>query len=670
MFRPARMIHLNVLVLDTDVDRATQETIRSGLVHLVSVTDLEPWADQEGLKTVSAEESQDSAELEGLARGVAEKLGFGPEIVSEELAFQPFDPQQARQKLDDIRREVASVISAKVAAEEKLRSLQQTQTQVHHDVWSKLGVDLRSRYTLLELVAGRLPEKNVDTLKRLLSEVPNVVLTFPPAGTGEERDSIAVMVITLKRDRDALNRAVEQVGLERAPVPEERPPLSEEMMAQLHKRIEEAEKELSHAQDAVEQCKNKHFPVLREILSQARLQSLSRQAKSRFRKTARTCLISGWTPRNARDTVVETLKQACQDRCLIEEEDAEQILSARRGEVDIPILFENPRLLKPFEMLVSNYGRPDYDSVEPTFIVAPTFLLMFGVMFGDVGQGFVMALLGALVARTKKINEGVRRIGELFVWCGVSAALFGFLYGSVFGITDLLPYRGYEPMENITAFLKFALRFGVGMISLGMGFNVLAAILRKEWAAGFLDWSGLMGLAFYWLLVLTVIQLFAGKSVSGAVVTVLIALPLLAAVLRGPLEKLIRRAARLPGGYGQGSPQAAEPSMGSSFGHMLETFIESLITLFTNTLSFLRIAAFAIAHAGLFIAVFSLADVLKGVAGLPIAVHLLGNALMIGLEGLVVCVQALRLEYYEFFGKFFRTGGTEFAPVRLRSGLS
>ncbi len=653
MFRPARMIHLNVLVLDTDVDRATQETIRSGLVHLVSVTDLEPWAEQEGLKTVSAEESQDSAELEGLARGVAEKLGLGPEIVSDELAFQPFDPQQARQKLDDIRREVTSVISAKVAAEEKLRSLQQTQTQVHHDVWSKLGVDLRSRYTLLELVAGRLPEKNVDTLKRLLSEVPNVVLTFP-----EERGFVAVMVITLKRDRDALNRAVEQVGLERLPVPEERPPLSEEMMAQLHKRIEEAEKELSHAQDAVEQCKKKHFPVLREILSQTRLQSLSRQAKSRFRKTARTCLISGWTPRNARDKVVETIKQACQNRCLIEEQDAEQILSSRRGEVDIPILFENPRLLKPFEMLVSNYGRPEYDSVEPTFIVAPTFLLMFGVMFGDVGQGLVMALLGYLVARTKKINEGIRRIGELFVWCGVSAALFGFLYGSVFGITDLLPYRGYEPMENITTFLKFALRFGVGMISLGMGFNVLAAILRKEWAAGFLDWSGLMGLAFYWLLVLTAIQLFAGKSVSGAVVTVLIALPLLAAVLRGPLEKLTRRAARSPEG-------AAEPTMASSFGHMLETFIESLITLFTNTLSFLRIAAFAIAHAGLFIAVFSLADVLKGVAGLPIAVHVLGNATMIGLEGLVVCVQALRLEYYEFFGKFFRTGGTEFSPMRL-----
>ncbi len=647
------MVHLNVLVLDRDVDRATTELIKTGLVHIISVTDLEPWAEEDGLQAAPDNASQPLTEVEGLIRSLLEKLGMGKDIVNDTAAFEPFDPAEAKKKLEEINAEVSEVVAARDAARQKLASLRETRTQLPRDVWAQLGVDLRSRYTLLEIVIGRLREKNLDTLKRLLSEIPNVVLTFP-----EGKETVAVMIIVLKKNRDALAKVMEEVGLERAEVAERKEPLSEEMMAQLDERIKEAEEEIKKAESEVEKCRNAHVAALREISSQLGLQKVKRQAKSRFRRTARTYLISGWTPHSSREKVAEHLKKACEERCLVEEQSAEEVLSERAGKVDVPVLFENPRLLKPFEMLVSSYGRPTYNSIDPTLAVAPTFLLMFGIMFGDVGQGAVMAILGALVSRWKRVSEGIRRIGELFVWCGASAALFGFLYGSVFGFTDLLPYRGYEPMENIATFLKFALRFGIGMISLGMGFNVLAATLRKEWVAGFLDWSGLMGLAFYWLLVLTAIQLFAGKSVSGAVVTVLIALPLLAAVLRGPLEKLTRRAARSPEG-------AAEPTMASSFGHMLETFIESLITLFTNTLSFLRIAAFAIAHAGLFIAVFSLADVLKGVAGLPIAVHVLGNATMIGLEGLVVCVQALRLEYYEFFGKFFRTGGTEFSPMRL-----
>lgn len=652
MFRPARMTHLNVLVLDHDVDRATEEMIRSGLVHLISVTELEPWVDQEGLKTLTAQEPEDSSELEGTARALAEKLGFGPEIVSAELAFQSFDPQQARQQLEDMRRDVTSVISARVAAEEKLRSLQQTETQVHHDVWSKLGVDFRSRHTLLELVVGRLPEKNVDTLRRLLSEIPNVVLTFP-----EERGYVAVMVITLKRDRDALQKAVEQVALERLPVPEERAPLSEEMMTQLHKRIQEAKKELRLAQDAVEECKKKHFPALRAILSQARLRSLSREAKRRFRKTAKTCLISGWTPRHAKQAVVESLKAACEGRCLIEEQAAEKVIAARRGEADVPILFENPKLLKPFEMLVSNYGRPDYDSVEPTFIVAPAFLLMFGVMFGDVGQGLVMALLGAFVASRKRLSEGIRRIGELFIWCGSSATLFGFFYASVFGFTDLLPYEGYEPLRNVGTFLTLAIYFGLGFISLGVLFNIATAIRKREWAEGVSDWSGLFGLALYWLLVILVVQFFSRGRVSSAILLGIAGLLLVGAVLRVALERFSRG-------------QRAHPDEGTgvsllrAFGHGVGTLFESFLGFLTNTISFLRIAAFAAAHGALASAVLSMGEVVSG-SGSRVLIHVLGNAVIIALEGLVVCVQALRLMYYEFFSRFFRTGGTEYRPIKL-----
>lgn len=656
MLRPARMVHLNVLVLDSEVDRATREMIKSGVVHLVSVTDLEPWATENGMEPVQDEDSGLLARVENAARSIAEKLGIGPETVSEALAFQPFDPYEASKNLEELSREVNSVVAARDEAALSLASLKEARSEVARDFQDKLGIAVPSRYTLLDVAIGHLPEKNLDRLKRLLSDVPNVVLTF-----AEEKGRVGVMAIVLKKDHGTLQRATEEAGLERTPVSERKAPASEEIIEHLEERIEKAQEELDKARAAVHRCKEAHLPMLRTLLSQVSLQKLTRLAKSRFRKTARTYLISGWTSRQNREKVVEGLREACGNRCLIEEQTAEQLLSERGEKVDVPILFENPKALRPFEMLVSSYGRPAYNSIDPTVVVAPTFLLMYGAMFGDVGQGAVMAILGALVSRWKRVTEGVRRIGELFTWCGCSAVLFGFLYGSVFGFKNILPYAGFELLENVDNFriIVIALCFGMAMITIGLVFNVISAIGRKEWAAGLFDWKGLMGLAFYWLAVAVVVRILAGGSASPTLIGVLLLVPVLAALVKAPLDKLMHRRDLIPQ---HGFAFYTLRSIGQIFGASIET----IIMFFANTLSFLRLAAFAVAHAALFIAVFSLADVLKGGGpALPIVIHILGNAGMITLEGLVVCVQALRLEYYEFFGKFFQVGRTEFSPMKL-----
>jgi len=655
MLRPARMLHLNVLVLDSDVDRATSQLIRCRLVHLVSVTDLEPWADESGLQTVEDDDSRAFTEVERLARSIAEKLAPVPEVLSQGTAFQPFDPHEDRKTLERIATEVNSIVTARDLAAQNLAALREATSQATRDFRQKFGIAVGSRYTLLELVLGRLPEKSLDLFKRLLSDVPNVVLTFP-----EEKGSVALMAIVLKKDRDLLRKAADEVGLERTPVTDKKAPLPDELMEHLEERIHTAKEELDRARSAVDRCRAAHLPFLQKVLSQISFQKLTRVAKSRFRKTARTYLISGWTPRHSRQKVIEGLRKACGDRCLIEVQRAEELLSQHGERVDVPIVFENPKVLKPFEMLVANYGRPAYNSIDPTIVVAPTFLFMYGAMFGDVGQGVVMAILGALVSRWKKAS-GIRRVGQLLMWCGSSAVLFGLLYGSVFGFRNVLPYRGFEPIEKVSALLTIALFFGMGMISLGLVFSAVSAITRKEWAAGLFDWKGLMGLAFYWLGVALAIGFIGGRTASPTLVAVLIAMPFVAALLKAPIEKLSHP--RMPGPEGGMALYAVR-----SVGHMLGESFETVLTFFTNTLSFLRVAAFAIAHAGLFIAVFSLADVMKGGGpALPIVIHILGNAGMIALEGLVVTVQALRLEYYEFFGKFFRAGGTAFAPLKLPS---
>ena len=647
---------MNVLVLDSDVNQATTELIRSRLVHVVSVTDLEPWADQEGMERVPEEAPASLTEMGNAAWSIARRLGLGNEIISQSLAFDPFDANDARAKLAEINEEVRAVIATRDEARKKLADLQETRTQLPRDVWAKFGIDVRSRYTLLEMVTGRLLEKNLPALKRLLGEIPNVLLTFP-----QEKGTVAVMLVVLKKDRDALLKATEEVGLERVRAAEKKPILSDEMLSELEDHIREAEEALKVAEAAVKECTARHLPALRKILSQMTLQRLTGEAKRRFRKTARTYMISGWMPRSGREKVIAGLRNACGDRCLIEEQSAEEMLSEREGDVEVPILFENPRALKPFEMLVSSYGHPAYGSIDPTVVVTPTFLLMYGMMFGDAGQGLVLALLGALVAKWKKVSAGVRRIGQLFTWCGGSAVLFGLFYGSVFGLRNVLPYRGVEPLENVGSFLGVALFFGIGLMSMGMVFNVIAAITKKDWVTAMLDRTGLMGVAFYWLLVAAVAKFFSGKSLSGTVIGLILVLPVLGSFLKEPVKKLISPKRRA---FEEGAASYVLKSLGES----VATLFESLLMLLSNTMSFLRLAAFAVAHGALYIALFSIAEIVSGGGvGLPILVHILGNAGMIALEGLVVCVQALRLEYYEFFGKFFEVGKTEFSPMSLES---
>lgn len=659
MFRPARMLQLNVLVLDKDVDQATTAMIKSGLVHLVSVAGVQHWADEAQLQAVPKDVSPALSEISDMARSIAEKLSVSPQIFSEGAAFQQFDPTQAKTKLQEILKDVNPAFGERYTAWQKLASLRQARQHATVDIRTRFGLDVRSPYTMLDIAIGFVPESNVDFLKRLLSPVPNVVLTFP-----EGKGKVSVMAIVLKRDSQALKQACEKVQFEQAPPPEKKSPDTQDIVDRLDDRIAQAQKELDQAQSALDQCRDTHLPALRMILSQVSLQQLARSAKENFGKTARTYLISGWTPRRTRDQVIQALKSACRNRCLIEETTAEEILAEGDESVEVPIVLQNPRVIQPFEMLVSGYGAPAYNSVDPTVVVAPIFLLMYGAMFGDVGQGVVLAALGALLWRSKKLTHSIRKIGQLLIWCGAAAVLFGCFYGSVFGFRNVLPYRGFEPLDNVSVFLTVALFFGMAMITLGLLLNVFYAISRRQWASGLLEWKGLMGLAFYWLGIALMVQVRAGRSPSRTLIVMLLAMPVLSALLMALTER------RAPGQLRR--VDGAFPSRAlRSLGHIVGECFDTILQFIANTVSFLRLAAFAIAHAALFNALFSLAEMLRGAGPtLPILVHVVGNAGMIALEGLVVSVQALRLTYYEFFGKFFRVGRTRFSPVKLPSTVS
>jgi V/A-type H+-transporting ATPase subunit I len=326
-------------------------------------------------------------------------------------------------------------------------------------------------------------------------------------------------------------------------------------------------------------------------------------------------------------------------------------------EVQAPTLLRNPRVLDSFEKLVLNYGRPRYGEVDPTPLVAVTFPLIFGIMFGDIGQGLLLALAGAFLLR-RPVRKGIGGLGSLIFVCGIVAIVFGAVYGSVFGMEDVVPALWLRPMDSVLGILVFAVAVGAIVLNVGLLASVANAWLAHDWAELGFGAKGIAGIVLYWSLVgVAVSALVPAGALPVAPGTVL----LLAAgaafliVFGDPILNLVT-----------GRRPLVEGSLGTHLIKKALELFETLLSFFSNTLSYVRMGAFAVAHGGLSAVMFILAEATGPTRGLGYwIVVALGNLVIVGFEGLIVGIQTLRLEYYEFFSKFFKGGGTAYKPLRL-----
>lgn len=325
-----------------------------------------------------------------------------------------------------------------------------------------------------------------------------------------------------------------------------------------------------------------------------------------------------------------------------------------------PTKLKNGWFAKPFEMFVEMYGLPSYNDIDPTPYVAFTYCLLFGIMFGDLGQGLLLVLFGALLWKWKRMN-----IGRVINRVGIFSCVFGAVYGSVFGFEHLLdpvyrmlgfPEKPVEVMapELTNVILGGAVALGVALILVSMSFNILLAFRKRDLGKAVFSSNGLCGLLFYGaVLVGAVSTLLLGKNLFTPVyVMVLIILPLLAILFEHPLGKM---ASGIP-------PRDAKPeNMGS---YVMEGFfelIEVVLSFFSNTMSFLRVGGFVLSHAGMMAVVFALSDMVGGGAS-PVVI-VVGNLFVMGMEGLIVGIQVLRLEFYEMFSRYYEGDGKPFVSI-------
>lgn len=313
-----------------------------------------------------------------------------------------------------------------------------------------------------------------------------------------------------------------------------------------------------------------------------------------------------------------------------------------------PTKLKNPKLFRPFELFVKMYGMPAYNEFDPTIFVAITYAFIFGIMFGDVGQGLCLVVGGFLLYKYKKMD-----LAAILSLAGIFSTFFGFMFGSIFGLEHAIPALWMHPMENVMSTLLISVAFGVGVILFVMILNIINAIRAKDWGRLIFDHNGIAGLVFYGAVIACVLAVVSGYTLPGTIILViLLGLPLVAMFLKEPLSALLEGESHL--------------IHGSTAMFIVESLVEMfdiLLSFATNTISFLRVGAFALSHAGMMNVVLLLSGAEQG-GSTNLLIFIFGNILVAGMEGLVVGIQVLRLEYYEMFGRFYRGTGKEFKPFK------
>ena len=363
-------------------------------------------------------------------------------------------------------------------------------------------------------------------------------------------------------------------------------------------------------------------------------------------------ILCGWMTEKDAHSFQTDIKDDSKIFCIIDGEDDEHIQPETHQQP--PTKLKNPKLFKPFEMYINMYGLPAYNEMDPTWFVAITYSFIFGAMFGDAGQGLLLFIGGFLLYKFKHIA-----LAGIISCAGVFSTIFGILFGSFFGFENLFPALWLRPMNNMmtvpfigklnTVFIV-AIGFGMGLILLCMIFNIINAWKAHDTEHIWFDTNSVAGLVFYGSATVSIALILTGHTLPGGIVLfIMFGIPLILIFFKEPLTALVEKKSEI---------MPKEKGMFIVQG-LFEMF-EVLLSYFSNTLSFVRIGAFAVSHAAMMEVVLMLAGFESG--HLNWVVVILGNLFVSGMEGLIVGIQVLRLEYYELFSRFYRGSGRAFEP--------
>ena len=553
------------------------------------------------------------------------------------------DPRPPRvpnvEEIERLGEQLQAVMDQVDAISRAGRQARGRKTELEHfdhylSVLEDLDIDLEALADLrfLHLRVGTVPAENVDRLRESAALGEDLVLDI-----GSKGDRTQVLVVgaggisadleglLLKGHFEPLDSG-SSIRLDPDAVPE-----------RLETTSAGIDLELAEFEGRERELESRHRALVIEAGSLLARAQVFADCEGALEGRLPVAFLGGWIPSHRIEELKRGLREEVDNPVALSEQSA----SAGIEEDAPPTATMVPRVFRSGTALVSLYGTPGYDEIDPTLVLAMTTPLFFGMMFGDVGFGLLLVIIA--LAGGRYLGKWVPPI----VACGLSSSVFGLLYGSVLGVEHWIPALWLHPMEEPFRLLKVALWIGVGFVLVTFALKAVSLLRQGQVGGALLGFSGGGGAVFYIGAVFVVRAAYLETPLPPWALALATA-GLMLTLVNGALE--IRHHGR------------------AVLAELATEYFHGMLNLFANTLSFLRLAAFALAHSALSTALFMIVGTIPPTAAGWVArvlSLLVGGGVILALDILAVGVQTVRLQFYEGLARYYRGDGRQYRPLRF-----
>jgi V/A-type H+-transporting ATPase subunit I len=640
---------LSVITLTDNEPLLLEEIGKLGVVQLRKLDETEFI----GFNNIVVEEIREYESLSERFRTLYNKFEVGKtedQINQKSLTKEKISVEDLEEKIKRYEQKVADIENQLRESQDWLEELKEAKPILKILKEQKVNPEDLGDFKNIFARAGVVSKKVIPKLERIVNGREDV--TYRSSNISEKESFLYISALV--EVKFWIDKALSSIGFKEFKLPEKTPAKINDAMKWIDDENKKTKKRVGELKQNWAELK---LDCLKDTtnLKDSLYYSLSiSNAGSNLLRSKMMSVFQGWVPQDRisdLDGFFKNLKKKTNEQLMVWYEDP-------APDESVPTIMKNPRLFRAYEVLTRQYGQPDARELDPTPLSTILWVVMFGMMFPDFGQGAVILGLGILFAyvwKKEMMSMNFVKIGKLFIGLGISAIFFGLLTGSFFliEITPLWPGLQNPWIENPTNVIwviKIAVFFGIAQIITGLTISIynhlkngdnIEALMGEHGVAGLVTFIGIVILAFQFLGISVYPGIRFPRLELGALTHWTIIIPLV-----GILAIILR-------------PIIAKEDITMGLGMLLET----LISFFGNILSYARIAGFAIAHAALALVSHNLL-IVNPILGIGLGLIFL-NFFALSLELLVSMIQALRLLYYEFSTKFYKGTGTAYAPYKI-----
>lgn len=655
MARTTRMCLVELMVLKEDISNVLLFLGKSGNFQFQNKLGVE----ENSLRTtVSARENREREMFARLDQARA-FLGIDDSGVSIKEANLP--DGKDFEEAEKIISSLDSLIKRDATERENYKRLEESYKEASAFSNLKQSYGELERLSFLSLRIGKIDPAVFDELKFAVGQRVVVV----PLGDDKTR----ILAASSKKGRFALDTELKKFGFVQMEIPQDFKGIPDEVLASLKKQRDEGRIKIRELETERANFTETHKEKILRLLASFSLGAQLGDTESLLESTQLVYRLTGWIPISESSDFIKKIDSLTSHRVSVRQYRPEEVPSVVSGSEKVPVRLTRSKFAGAFNRMIFSYGSPVYGTIDPTPFVAVFFTLLFGIMFGDAGQGLVFLIAGILMARNVVKVGGWNKFAPIFIGIGISSTLMGLLTGEFFAtetvlepferfvtglfgesrnqILPMMPQSDPNSIRRMFMFFGFSIAVGFVINSVGIIINIVNSLARGKIGRAFFGKGGLAGAIFFWYVVALAVRVAAfGHNVA-------------------PYDWIVIGAALFFCAFGEVFTRLVEgerPVMENGFGaaviEAVVELLETIITYLSNSVSFLRVGAFALAHAVLGFIISTMMGLVGGVGAL--AIGIVGNAIVIVLEGMIVAIQAIRLQYYEFFSKFFGETGREF----------